>query len=262
MKRQYMATVLIFSAALVLVATYSLLTNPTASTTPIYGYRIVNTYPHATDAFTEGLVYSGGFLYEGTGLNEQSTLRRVELETGMVLQSVSLSEEYFGEGITIVGNRVYQLTWRNGIGFVYNLTSFAPLGNFTYSTEGWGLTYDGSRLIMSDGSSTLYFMDPLTLENIGQVKVMDGSPVTDLNELEYVDGKVYANVFLTNRIAVIDPLTGRVDFWIDLAGLPGPLYPDANSVLNGIAYDSVGGRLFVTGKNWPNLYEIQLVPRS
>jgi glutamine cyclotransferase len=187
-------------------------------------------------------------------------LRRVELETGTVLQSVSLPDEYFGEGITIVGDRIYQLTWRNGIGFIYDLSNFALLGNFTYSTEGWGLTYDGNRLIMSDGSSTLYFLDPQTLRNVGQVTVMDTSPVTNLNELEYIKGKVYANVFLTNKIAIIDPSTGHVDSWIDLSGLPGPSNPDINSVLNGIAYDAAGGRLFVTGKMWPNLYEIQLVP--
>ena len=259
MKRQYITAVLIFSAVLILVATYSLLTKPTAMATPVYGYRVVNTYPHDSNAFTEGLVYSGGFLYEGTGLNGHSTLRRVELQTGRILQSVSLPEVYFGEGIAIIGDKIYQLTYRSEIGFIYNRTSFSLLGNFTYSTEGWGLTCDGSRLIMSDGSSTLYFLDPSTLENVGQVKVTDGTPVTNLNELEYVNGKVYANVFLTNRIAVIDPSTGRVDSWIDLTGLPGPSHPDLNSVLNGIAYDSVGGRLFVTGKSWANLYEIKLV---
>jgi glutamine cyclotransferase len=260
MKRQYIVSILIFVAALVLVTTYMLVTKPAVSSAPVYGYRIINTYPHATDAFTEGLVYNDGFLYESTGLNGQSTLRRVELETDTVLQSVSLPDEYFGEGITIVGDRIYQLTWRNGIGFIYDLSNFALLGNFTYSTEGWGLTYDGNRLIMSDGSSTLYFLDPQTLRNVGQVTVMDTSPVTNLNELEYIKGKVYANVFLTNKIAIIDPSTGHVDSWIDLSGLPGPSNPDINSVLNGIAYDAAGGRLFVTGKMWPNLYEIQLVP--
>jgi glutaminyl-peptide cyclotransferase len=259
MKRQYVAVVLIFSAILVLVTTYSLLKKPAAMTTPVYGYRIVNTYPHDSNAFTEGLVYSDGFLYEGTGLNGHSTLRQVEFQTGTVLQSISLPEKYFGEGITIVGDRIYQLTYRSEIGFIYDRTSFSLLGNFTYSTEGWGLTYDGSRLIMSDGSSTLYFLDPSTLENVGQVKVTDGTPVTNLNELEYVNGKVYANVFLTNTIAVIDPSTGRVDSWIDLTGLPGGSHQDINSVLNGIAYESVGGQLFVTGKNWSNLYEIKLV---
>jgi glutamine cyclotransferase len=259
MKRQYVAVVLIFSAILVLVTTYSLLKKPAAMTTPVYGYRIVNTYPHDSNAFTEGLVYSDGFLYEGTGLNGHSTLRQVEFQTGTVLQSISLPEKYFGEGITIVGDRIYQLTYRSEIGFIYDRTSFSLLGNFTYSTEGWGLTYDGSRLIMSDGSSTLYFLDPSTLENVGQVKVTDGAPVTNLNELEYVNGKVYANVFLTNTIAVIDPSTGRVDSWIDLTGLPGGSHQDINSVLNGIAYESVGGQLFVTGKNWSNLYEIKLV---
>ncbi len=214
MKRQYLVPVLIFSVALVLVVTYALLPRLTVSRAPVYDYQIVNIYPHSTDAFTEGLVYRGGFLYEGTGINGQSTLRRVQLETGTVLQSISLPAEYFGEGITIVGNRIYQLTWRNGIGFIYDLSSFALLGNFTYPTEGWGLTYDGSRLIMSDGSSTLYFLDPQTLRNVGHVTVTDGSPVTDLNELEYINGKIYANIFLTSMIAVIDPSTGHVDSWI------------------------------------------------
>ena len=259
MKRQYIGAVLIFSAFLVLIATFSFLIKPAATTTPVYGYRIVNTYPHDSNAFTEGLVYSGGFLYEGTGLNGHSTLRRIELQTGAVLQNVSLPPEYFGEGIAIVDHRIYQLTYQSEIGFIYNRTTFSLLGKFTYSTEGWGLTYDGSRLIMSDGSSTLYFLDPSTLEKVGQVSVTDGTPVTNLNELEYVNGKVYANVFLTNRIAIIDPSAGRVDSWIDLTGLPEPSHPDINSVLNGIAYDSVGGRLFVTGKNWSKLYEIKLV---
>jgi glutamine cyclotransferase len=259
MKRPYLVPMLIFSVALVLVVTYSLLPKPTVSSAPVYGYRIIKTYPHATDAFTEGLVYSGGFLYEGTGLNGQSTLRRVELETGTVLQSISLPDKYFGEGVTIVGNRVYQLTWRNEIGFIYDLSSFSSIGNFTYPTEGWGLTFDGSRLIMSDGSSTLYFLDLQTLRNVGHVTVTDSSPVTNLNELEYVDGKIYANVFLTNKIEIVDPSTGRVDSWIDLTGLPGSSYPDSNNVLNGIAYDATGRRLFVTGKNWPNLYEIQII---
>jgi glutamine cyclotransferase len=260
MKRQYLVPVLIFSVALVLIVTCSLLSKPRVSSASFYGYRIVNTYPHATDAFTEGLVYNGGFLYEGTGLNGQSTLKRIRLETGTVLQSISLPNEYFGEGVTIASNRVYQLTWRNRIGFIYDLSSFTLLGNFTYPTEGWGLTFDGSRLIMSDGSSTLYFLDLQTLRNVGRMTVTDSSPVTNLNELEYINGKIYANIFLTNKIAIVDPSTGHVDSWIDLTGLPGPSHPDGNSVLNGIAFDAANGRLFVTGKNWPNLYEIQLVP--
>ena len=261
MKRQYIVSIFAFLAILVIIATYILLTNPAGSNVPVYGYRIINTYPHAINAFTEGLVYDSGFLYESTGLNGQSSLRRVELRTGAVLQSVSMPQEYFGEGITIVGNRIYQLTYQNEIGFICNRTSFALIGNFTYqSTEGWGLTYDGSRLIMSDGSSTLYFLDPNTLRYVGQVTVTDASPISNLNELEYIKGKVYANIFGTNKIAIIDLSTGHVDSWIDLSGLPGPTHPDINSVLNGIAYDSTGDRLFVTGKMWPNLYEIQLVP--
>lgn len=230
-------------------------------TTPIYTYQIVNIYPHDREAFTQGLVYENGFLYEGTGLNGRSSLRRVELETGEVLQIHELEDQYFGEGITIWQDRIVQLTWQSGIGFVYDKETFAPQGTFTYTTQGWGITHDGSQLIMSDGSATLYLWDPETFAEIGQVQVYDEKgPVNRLNELEYIDGLVYANVWLTDRVAIIDPQTGQVMAWIDLSGLlePEDLDPPVD-VLNGIAYDPRNERLFVTGKLWPKLFEIEVV---
>ncbi len=257
MKKTYPILILITVSILVLTVTYILITRQAATTAPTYGYEIVNTYPHDTGAFTEGLVYDGGYLYESTGLYGSSTLRRVDLETGTVLKSLALPNQYFGEGLAVIGDEIIQLTWRSNVGFVYNKESFALIREFTYPSEGWGLTYDGSRLIMSDGSSNLYFLDPTTFARLGQITVFDMNPVSNLNELEYIKGKVYANVFGEDKIAVIDPKTGKVEAWIDLSSLPGPKsIPD--DVLNGIAYDSVSDRLFVTGKMWPNLYEIKL----
>jgi glutamine cyclotransferase len=228
---------------------------------PVYTYNIVNTYPHDRNAFTEGLVFEDGVLYEGTGLFGYSTLRRVELETGDILQISELSAQFFGEGITIYGNKIIQLTWQSNIGFVYDKNSFELLQEFNYSTEGWGITNDGARLIMSDGTSTLHFLNPQTFEEIGQLEVFDNDgPVTRLNELEYVQGEIYANVWQTDRVARIAPETGRVIGWVDLAGL---LTTDDRSepvdVLNGIAYDAKTARLFVTGKLWPKLFEIELI---
>jgi len=235
-----------------------------SDTTPIYTYNIVNIYPHDRNAFTQGLVFEDGFLYEGTGLYEQSTLRRVELETGSVLQIRELPSQFFGEGITIYEDKIIQLTWQSHVGFIYDKDSFELLGEFNYSTEGWGITHDGNRLIMSDGTQTLYFLDPETFEVISQVEVLDSrGPVHSLNELEYVQGKIYANVWQTDRIAIIDPETGRVTGWVDLKGL---LTEEDRSepvdVLNGIAYDAEGDRLFVTGKLWPKLFEIELVAQA
>jgi glutamine cyclotransferase len=182
----------------------------------------------------------------------------VDLATGQALQSHALPEQYFGEGITIVGSKIVQLTWQSNKGFVYDKQSFAFLSEFTYQTEGWGITYDGSSLIMSDGTSTLYFMDPETFEVTGQISVHDSGPVDRLNELEYINGRIYANVWLTDRIAVINPQSGKVEAWIDLSGLESSPNMDPNSVLNGIAYDPGADKLFVTGKLWPHLYEITL----
>jgi glutamine cyclotransferase len=226
------------------------------SGTPVYSYRVLRTYPHDPTAFTQGLVYTDGVLYEGTGMYGDSSLRKVDLETGQVLQYRDLSSQYFGEGIVVLSDTIIQLTWRQYVAFVYNRETFSQTGTFTYTTEGWGLTHDGDRLIMSDGSSTLFFRDPQTFSRTGQVQVLDGTtPVARLNELEYIAGEIYANVWLTDRIVRIDPTTGQVTAWIDLTGLR----PPGTDVLNGIAYDTVGDRLFVTGKYWPSLFEIELV---
>ena len=228
---------------------------------PVVGYRVVNTYPHDPRAFTQGLVFADGILYEGTGLRGQSSLRKVDLQTGNILRIRQLAAHFFGEGITIYGNRVIQLTWRAKVGFVYNIQTFQLLDTFTYPTEGWGITHDGKSLIMSDGTSTLYFLDPQTFQRVRRLEVhtRDG-PVSRLNELEYVRGEIYANVWKTDRIARISPETGEVVGWIDLEGLLRPEDRHRRiDVLNGIAYDVKNDRLFVTGKLWPKLFEIELV---
>jgi glutamine cyclotransferase len=226
----------------------------------LYTYSIVNTYHHDENAFTEGLVYENDSLYESTGLYGNSTLRRVNLETGEPLQLYTLPDEYFGEGITIFDDKIIQLTWREHKGFVYDRRSFDLLQEFNYSTEGWGITCDGTRLIMSDGTANLYFLDPATFEKVGQVEVHDTAPVTQINELEYINGKVYANIWMKEKIAIINPQTGQVEGWIDLSGIQDRQNQDADKVLNGIAYDAEGDRLFVTGKMWPHLFEIKLIP--
>jgi len=228
---------------------------------PVYTYKVVNTYPHDQSAFTEGLVFEDGVLYEGTGLHGQSNLRRVKLETGEILQIYELPPQFFGEGVTIYENKIIQLTWQSHIGFVYDKYSFKLLQEFNYPDEGWGITHDGKHLIMSDGTETLHFLDPETFEEIGQIEVYANDiPVTRINELEYVQGEIYANIWQTERIARIDPLTGQVFGWIDLKGI---LNPEDDSktvdVLNGIAYDTKNDRLFVTGKFWPKLFEIKLI---
>ena len=232
-----------------------------ALTVPVCTARVVRAFPHDRSAFTQGLVFDNGVLYEGTGLWGQSTLRRVDLESGDVLQAHSIPPEYFGEGIAVWQDRIVQLTWKSGQGFVYARESFELLDTFRYPTEGWGITHDGTRLIMSDGTQTLRFWDPETLVEIGSVEVYaNAAPITRLNELEYVQGMVLANVWQTDLVAVIDPLSGQVAAWIDLRGLlePGD-YAEPVDVLNGIAYDAGSQRLFVTGKLWPKLFEIELL---
>ena len=238
--------------------------SPTTITTATnYSYSIVNTYTHDANAFTEGLAYSDGFLYESTGIYGASSLRRVDLITGNVQQEGMVPNQYFGEGITIVNNAIIQLTWQSHVGFIYDKTTFELLGNFSYSTEGWGLTFDGKQLIMSDGTDNLYFLDPTTFQRTGQVAVHVGNTnVVNINELEYINGDVYANIWQTNTIAIINPQTGQVKGWIDLTGLPSENNSDPNAVLNGIAYDQNNNRLFVTGKDWPILYQIKLIPLS
>ncbi len=225
-------------------------------------YEVVHSYPHDANAFTQGLVWDEGRLYEGTGLYGQSELRRVELETGAVLDSVTLSRHYFGEGITILDERVLQLTWRHGVGFVYDKSTLTAYDQFAYNTEGWGLTHDGQHLIMSDGTATLYFLDPDSYQVLSSVSVhQNGAPVVRLNELEYVEGEVLANVWQTDRIVRINPETGAVIAWIYLDGLAAQAgVSGRDAVLNGIACDAASGRLFVTGKLWPRLFEIRLVP--
>jgi glutaminyl-peptide cyclotransferase len=234
-----------------------------AGSIPEYGYQVVHAYPHDPRAFTQGLFYLDGYLYEGTGLEGQSSIRKVRLETGEVLQKRDVPEEYFGEGIINWKDRLLELTWKAQRGFVYDLPSFTRKGEFEYPGEGWGLTQDGRRIIMSDGSPQLRFWDPETLKETGRITVTaDGRPVSELNELEWVKGEVYANIWQTNRIARIDPATGKVVGWISMAGLASPdgFYIGGQSdVLNGIAYDARTDRLFVTGKNWPKLFEIKLV---
>lgn len=224
-----------------------------------YTFRVVSTFPHDPQAFTQGLIFHDGFLYEGTGLEGRSELRKVELQTGQVLQRKALGRQYFGEGITLFGGRIYQLTWKNKTGFIYDLETFDLERTWNYPTEGWGLTHDGKRLILSDGTANLYFLDPQTLKVERTLPVtLNGRPLPMLNELEYIKGKVYANVWQTTQIVIIDPQSGRVEGVADLTNLA--LLNPGGDVLNGIAYDPAGDRLFVTGKLWSRLFEIQLLP--
>jgi glutamine cyclotransferase len=237
---------------------------PVGSRAPVAGYTVRHVYAHDPRAFTQGIEYRGGVLYEGTGLNGQSSLRRVELTTGKVLQQVALSPEYFGEGITTWGETILQLTWQSQLGFVYDRNTFKQLRTFRYTGEGWGLTHNATQLIMSDGSASLRFIDPKTFTETGRLLVTDaGIIIRELNELEWVDGEIYANVWQTNFIARISPSSGRVLGWIDLTGLLSPEEQRAGAdVLNGIAYDAAGKRLFVTGKLWPKVFEIEIVTRK
>lgn len=227
---------------------------------PVHGYQIVATFPHDTTSFTQGLVFADGGLYESTGLQGESTLRRVDLTTGRTLQRLDVPAEYFAEGLALVGDELLQLTWQHRLGFVYDRKTFKQKRTFRYKTEGWGIAYDGtSRLVMSDGSDTLFFLDPRTLAVAKTLRVQDaGRPIGNLNELEWIEGEIWANVWMTDRIARISPNTGEVNAWIDLASLwPVPQRPSpSEQVLNGIAYDKATRRIFITGKKWPRLYQI------
>lgn len=230
--------------------------------TPVYTYKVVKTYPHDSSAFTQGLIFLDGFLYEGTGLNGRSGLRKVKLETGRVLQQVPIEERYFGEGITDWGSELVQLTWQTGVGFVWDRATMKVKRQFQYAGEGWGLTHDTQRLIMSDGSPVLRFLDPKTQAETGRLVVLDGrKPVANLNELEWVKGEIWANIWQTERIARISPQTGAVLGWIDLSGLLTDSESHNVDVLNGIAYDAKQDRLFITGKLWPKIFELKILPR-
>jgi glutamine cyclotransferase len=229
-----------------------------ADQVPAYGYQIVNTFPHDTGAYTQGLQFVDGQFYESTGRHGSSSLRRVEIETGAVLQQHDVAEEFFAEGLAVVGDQVHQLTWQEGVAFLYDRDTFAEVARFDVDTEGWGLTYDGKRLIMSDGSDTLYLRDPQTFEETGRIAVRYlGQPLTRLNELEYIDGEVWANVYQSDYIVRINLETGQVVGVIDLGGLLQNVpVTEPVDVLNGIAWDAENDRLFVTGKWWPAVFEI------
>jgi glutamine cyclotransferase len=228
---------------------------------PVYGYEVVNSWPHDREAFTQGLIFHEGALIESTGQYGESSLRRVELQTGRVLQKADVAPQFFAEGTTLLRGRIYQLTWTTERGFVYDPSTLQKTGEFRYSGEGWGLTHDGESLILSDGTNQIRFLDPQTFAVSRTINVFDrGRPVRDINELEYVKGEIYANVWKTDRVARIDPQTGALKGWIDLRGLISPAERggDTDAVLNGIAYDERGDRLFVTGKLWPKLFEIRV----
>jgi glutaminyl-peptide cyclotransferase len=227
---------------------------------PTYSYQVVKVYPHDSNAFTQGLIFHDGKLVESTGQEGRSSLRSVELETGKVLNKVDVPSPYFAEGITLLNNKVYQLTWQHELGFIYDYKSFQNIGHFAYNGEGWGLTTDGRALIMSDGSNQIRFLDPDSFQVTKTIAVFDGnSSVNELNELEYIHGEIYANIWHDWRVAIINPTTGRVTGWIDLTNLlsPNELLSE-EAVLNGIAYDEESNRLFVTGKLWPKLFEIKI----
>jgi glutaminyl-peptide cyclotransferase len=231
----------------------------TAESIPVYSVRVVKEYPHDSTAFTQGLEFHNGFLYESTGEYGQSTLRKVSLETGKTVKKIALAPTYFGEGLTLLDGKIYQLTWTTKKGFVYDAQTFRETGQFSYDTEGWGLTNDGHSLILSDGTNQIHFLDPQTFRTTKSIEVYAGSEaVANLNELEYVDGLIYANIWHAPKIAKIDPQSGEVKAWVDLSALERKNENGGEGVLNGIAYDAEGHRLFVTGKDWAKLFQIEI----
>jgi len=230
---------------------------------PLFGYQIVHVYPHDPSAFTQGLQYLDGVLYEGTGLLGKSSIRRVALETGKVEQKRDVPAQYFGEGITVWKNVLIELTWQSHVAFVYDRATFEPKRQFSYPGEGWGLTHDGTNLIMSDGTDELRYLDPVTFAEKRRLKVTAaGAPLRDLNEIEYVKGEIFANIWQTDYVARIAPATGKVTAYIDLRRLLSPAERAQTDVLNGIAYDAARDRLFITGKLWPKLFEIKIVEKG
>jgi glutamine cyclotransferase len=250
-------------ASFALAATLLAGVNLAQAAIPVYGFVVKNSYPHDPQAFTQGLFIKDGQLYESTGQKGQSSLRKVDLKTGKVLQKKALADEYFGEGSTPVGDTIVGLTWQSNVGFIYDAKTFAMKGRFNYKGEGWGLASDAKNVYMSDGSAEIRVLDPRTLDERRRIRVTaEGKPITQLNELEVVDGEIYANVWGTDVIARIDPDSGKVVGWIDLTGLLPPAQrgtASVDAVLNGIAWDGKHHRLYVTGKLWPKLFEIELV---
>lgn len=235
----------------------------TAAAVTHYGYEMVKVWPHDRGAFTQGLVFRNGSLLESTGLNGASTLREVDFASGRILKEVTVPARYFAEGLAVLGDKAFQLTWKHEVGFIYDVASFQKLGEFRYTGEGWGLATDGRELILSDGSSRIRFLDATTFAVTRTIDVtLEGRALNQLNELEWVNGEIFANVWQTDRVVRIDPATGRVRGVIDLAGLlPATDRRPDTDVLNGIAYDAEGDRLFVTGKNWPKLFQVSLIKR-
>jgi len=231
-----------------------------APAVPVYSFQVVNTYPHDKTAFTEGLQFIDGAMYESTGMEGTSWLRRYDLATGAVQAEHVIDKQYFGEGSVVLADKIISLTWKNQKGFIYDRATLAPKGEFTYTGEGWGLTTDGQKVFMSDGSSQIRVLDPATLQETSRIDVtMNGRPVSQLNELEFIKGEIWANVFEADRIVRIDPATGKVNSVVYLANLLSPQDRQGVDVLNGIAYDAAGNRIFVTGKYWPKIFEIKLV---
>jgi glutamine cyclotransferase len=236
-------------------------TPQTASPAPLnLTYRVIKSYPHDPKAFIQGLIVRDGVFYESTGLNGKSSLRKVDISTGAVLKKVSVPDKYFAEGLDEMGGKLYQLTWQANVGFIYDKNTFEKVGEFHYDGEGWGLTDDGTDLILSDGTNNIRFLDPKTFEVKRTIAVFDGlTPLKNLNELEYIDGIIYANVWQTNSIVQIDPKDGRIIAWIDMTGILPESERTNADVLNGIAYDAAKKKLYITGKLWPKVYEVELI---
>lgn len=246
---------------LILIGWLSALALPAAAQTiPIEPAKVIATFPHDTGAFTEGLLWHDGALYEATGESGRSSIRKVDLRTGKVLQKVVIPAPTFGEGIVVWKDQILSLTWKQHVGWRWDLKTFRKLGEFHYPGEGWSLTSDGTHILMSDGSDAIRVLDPTTMAELRRITVTaDGKPLDNINEMEWVDGEILANIWLTNVIARIDPKTGHVTGWIDLSALTAKVDPkDSNAVPNGIAWDARGQRLFVTGKDWPTLFQIAL----